>query len=133
MAIVGDFVSVHNQTKDRVLASRVRVADTALSRLVGLLREKSLAPDSGLWIVPSNSIHTIGMKFRFDVILIDKTYRVVGLREAIKPFSMTFPNFKARSVLELPAYTISRSETSVGDQLRIETSWEAPPAWRGGC
>ena len=113
-------VSVYNETKQTVLATRVVVADTGLGRLIGLLGRRSLEPDSGMWIVPSNAIHTFGMLFRFDVVLIDKSYRVVGLRERIRPFTMTFPNFRAQSVLELPVRTISNSRTAVGDQLRIE-------------
>jgi uncharacterized protein len=113
-------VVVYNETKQTSLATRVEVADTGLSRLIGLLGRRSLQPNNGIWIVPSNSIHTFGMLFRFDLILIDKGYRVVGLRESIRPFTMTWPNFRARSVLELPVRTIATSRTEVGDQLRIE-------------
>src|SRR5262245_44540752 len=113
-------VSVYNQSKETFLSMRVVVADTGLSRLIGLLGRRSLEPNTGLWLVPANAIHTFGMLFRFDVVLIDKTYRVVGLRERIPPFFMTWPNFRARSVLELPVDTISSSRTTIGDQLRIE-------------
>ena len=114
-------VSVYNQTKGASLAARVFVANTGMSRLIGLLGKRSLEPDTGIWILPSNSIHTIGMRFRFDVILIDRDYKVVGLYERIPPFRMTWPNFRARSVLELPADTIEKTHTQVGDQLVIES------------
>src|SRR5262244_3625694 len=113
-------VSVFNQSKETFLATRVVVADTGLSRLIGLLGRRSLEPNTGIWIVPANAIHTFGMLFRFDLVLIDKAYRVVGLRERVPPFLMTWPNFRARSVLELPMYTISASRTAVGDQLRMD-------------
>ena len=113
-------VYVYNQTKEAFLAFRVQVADSVLGRLVGLLGKRSLKPDSGVWIVPGNSIHTIGMLFTIDVVLIDKNFRVVGLRELVRPFSITLPNFRAESVLELPAHTIFRSHTEIGDQLVIE-------------
>jgi len=113
-------VYVYNQTKEAFLAFRVEVADSVLSRLVGLLGRRSLNPDSGVWIVPGNSIHTIGMLFTIDVVLIDKNFRVVGLRELLRPFSITLPNFSAESVLELPAHTIFKSHTEIGDQLVIE-------------
>ena len=113
-------VSVYNQTKETTLATRVTVAGDGLSRLIGLLGRRSLLPDTGIWIVPANAIHTFGMLFRFDVVLIDRSYRVVGLCERIRPFSVTWPNFRAQSVLELPPNTISGSRTEVGDQLRIE-------------
>jgi uncharacterized membrane protein (UPF0127 family) len=60
------------------------------------------------------------MMFRFDAVMIDRNHRVVGLRERIRPFWATWPNFRAHSVLELPAFTIQKSRTEKGDQLRIE-------------
>jgi uncharacterized membrane protein (UPF0127 family) len=119
-------VFVYNKTKETFLAFRVRVADSVLGRLVGLLGNRSLKPDSGVWIVPANAIHTIGMLFSFDVVLIDKDFKVVGVRELLRPFSITRPNFRAESVIELPAHTIFKSRTEVGDQLVIER-YEARP------
>jgi uncharacterized membrane protein (UPF0127 family) len=113
-------VFVYNQTKETFLAFHVRVADSLLGRLVGLLGKRSLKADSGVWIVPANAIHTIGMLFSFDVVMIDKNFKVVGLRELIRPFRITRPNFRAESVIELPAHTIFRSRTEIGDQLAIE-------------
>ena len=116
----GRDVFVYNKTKETFIAFRVKVADSITSRLVGLLGKRSLKPDSGVWIVPANAIHTIGMLFTFDVILIDEDFKVVGLRELIRPFRITRPNFRAESVIEVPAHTIFRSRTEVGDQLVIE-------------
>ncbi|MBV9183565.1 MAG: DUF192 domain-containing protein [Acidobacteria bacterium] len=113
-------VFVYNKTRETFLAFRVKVADSLLTRLVGLLGRRSLQPDSGVWIVPANAVHTIGMLFSFDLVLIDKNFRVVGLRELVRPFTITRPNFKAESVLELPAHSIFRSRTQIGDQLLIE-------------
>jgi len=113
-------VFVYNKTKETFLAFRVKVADSILGRLVGLLGRRSLQPDSGVWIVPANAIHTIGMLFSFDLVLIDKDFKVVGLRELVRPFRVTWPERHAESVLELPAHTIFRSRTQIGDQLLIE-------------
>ena len=113
-------VFIYNETRESFLGLRVKVADTILDRLIGLLGKRSLRPDSGLWIVPANSIHTVGMLFPIDVVLIDKNFKVVGLREVVRPFSLTRPNFRAESVIELPAHSIFRSRTEVGDQLQIE-------------
>jgi uncharacterized protein len=113
-------VFVYNKTKETFLAFRVNVADSILSRLVGLLGKRSLKPDSGVWIVPANAIHTVGMRFTFDLVLIDKDFKVVGTRELVRPFRVTRPVFRAESVLELPAHAVFRSRTEVGDQLVIE-------------
>jgi hypothetical protein len=113
-------VFVYNQTKETFLAFRVEVADSILSRLVGLLGKRSLKPDGGVWIVPANAIHTVGMLFTFDLVLIDKDFKVVATRELVRPFRVTRPIFRAESVLELPAHAIFKSRTEVGDQLVIE-------------
>jgi uncharacterized protein len=113
-------VFVYNQTKETFLALRVKVADSVLGRLIGLLGRKSLKPDSGVWIVPANSIHSIGMLFTFDVVLIDKDFKVVGTRELVRPFRIVWPKRRAESVIELPAHSVFRSRTEVGDQLLIE-------------
>ena len=113
-------VFVYNQTKETFLAFRVDIADSILGRLIGLLGKRSLMPDSGVWIVPANAVHTIGMLFTFDLVLIDKDFKVVGVRELVRPFRVTRPIFRAESVLELPAHSIFKSRTEVGDQLVIE-------------
>jgi uncharacterized protein len=112
-------MSVYNQTRKTTLAWRVRVADGFLSRMIGLLGKPSMPAGSGLWIVPGNSIHTVGMLFPIDVVLMDRNARVVGLRERVAPFSILWPNVRAKSVLELPAQTISATSTRLGDQLQI--------------
>jgi uncharacterized membrane protein (UPF0127 family) len=120
MAGNGRGVYVYNQTKETFLALRVKVADSVLSRMVGLLGKRSLEPEGGVWIVPCNSIHTIGMLFTIDVVLLDKDFKVVGLHELVRPLSITRPNFRAESVIELPAHAIFKSGTTVGDQFVIE-------------
>ena len=120
-------VFVYNKTRETFLAFRVRVADSIMGRLIGLLGKRSLKPDSGVWIVPSNAIHTIGMLFTFDAVMIDKDFKVVGVRELVRPFRILWPNFRAESVIELPAHTIFRSRTEIGDQFVIERSEAKKP------
>jgi uncharacterized protein len=111
---------VRNESKSTVLGDHVTVADTSLGRFVGLLGKKHLATGGGLWIVPSNGVHTLGMIFTIDVIFVDGKYHVVGLRENLRPFRLTALNWRSRTVLELPAGTIHASRTEVGDQLVFE-------------
>lgn len=113
-------VFVYNKTKETFLAFRVNIADSIAGRLIGLLGRRSLNPDSGVWIVPANAIHTIGMMFSLDVVMIDKNFNVVSVKEFVKPFRIILPKLRAESVIELPAHTIFRSRTAVGDELVIE-------------
>jgi uncharacterized protein len=112
-------VAVLNATKDTVLGERVSVAETSLSRLVGLLGKRGLEPGSGLLIIPSQAIHTIAMRFPIDVVFVDRNWRVIHLRPAMVPYRMTGIHWKARCVLELPAGMIAQTSTVVGDQLSI--------------
>jgi len=113
-------VRVLNRTKGTLLASSVEVADSAFSRFVGLLGRQSIESGGGIWIVPGNSIHTLGMRFPIDVVMLSQNAAVVGLRESLPPFSIVWPDLRAKSVLELPADTIARTSTEPGDLLQIE-------------
>lgn len=115
-----DMARVYNATRNTSLGDQIGVADTSLGRLVGLLGKRSLASGCGLFIIPSQAIHTVGMAFPIDVIFVDKKYRVLGIREAVPPFRFTRAFWKALGVLELPAGTIRGSCTEVGDQLKVD-------------
>jgi uncharacterized membrane protein (UPF0127 family) len=111
---------VYNTTRSSCLGEQIGIADSSLRRMVGLLGKRSLAAGCGLFIVPSQAIHTIGMAFPIDVVFVDKKYCVVGVREAVRPYRMTRVFWKALGVLELPPGTIRDSRTRPGDQLKIE-------------
>ena len=113
-------VYVYNKTRETFVATEATVADSYLRRLVGLLgKTKRWARHGcGLWIVPSRGVHTIGMMFPIDLIFLSKEKEVVHVEEFVRPFRISSV-LKAASVLELPAHTIYRTRTSVGDRLEI--------------
>jgi len=97
------------------LGNRIRVAESGASRIIGLLGERNLAPGDGLLIVPSQGVHTLGMFFPIDVLVLDNDWNVIAMHNQMKPFLVTRIYFKAAAVLELPPGTIKASGTSVGD------------------
>jgi uncharacterized membrane protein (UPF0127 family) len=114
-------VYVYNKTRETFVATEASIADNYLARLVGLLgkTKRWALLGRGLWIVPSQGVHTIGMMFPIDVIFLSKDMRVVHLEEHVRPFRISNVSLKAASVLELPTHTIYRSGTQVGDCLEI--------------
>ena len=74
---------------------------------------------TGLWIVPSNGIHTIGMRYPIDVAYLDSKERVLKIYHRLAPFRLAALLLKARSVLELPAGTLEQTQTEVGDVLEM--------------
>jgi uncharacterized membrane protein (UPF0127 family) len=111
---------IYNRTKGTLLASHAEIADSIRTRLIGLLGRRALDPGGGLWLFPSNSIHTIGMRFPIDVVMLGRNAMVVGICESVRPFSIVWPNLHAKSILELPADTIAKSGTGAGDLLQID-------------
>jgi uncharacterized membrane protein (UPF0127 family) len=113
-------VRVMNATRGTVLGERVRVADTGMSRIVGLLGERELPPGDGLLIVPSQGVHTWGMLFPIDVVVLDRGWNVLALRRRMRAFRMTRLFWKAAAVLELPPGILDSTATTVGDMLAFE-------------
>src|ERR1700693_902630 len=114
-------IYVYNKTRETFIATEATVADSYLRRLIGLLGKtrRWARLGSGLWIVPSSGVHTIGMMFPIDLIFLGKEKEVVHIEEHVRPFRISNVSLKATSVLELPPHTIYRSGTQVGDRLEI--------------
>ena len=113
-------VEIANLTQGTVLGSEIRVANTAWSRMVGLLGNTGLRPGSGLLIEPSSGVHTFGMKFPIDVVALDRQLCVRGVWENLGPFRIAAVGFRVHKVLELPVGAIRDSRTKVNDQLAVQ-------------
>ena len=90
-------------------------------RMKGLLGRSAQEFPSGrgLWLEPSQGIHTIGMSFPIDAAYLDARGRVLKTYHQLSPFRVAAVMFRARSVLELPIGTLIRTGTEVGDLLEI--------------
>jgi hypothetical protein len=121
---LGGIVAVHrvtvvNQTRGNTIGDSVEVADTSLTRFVGLLGRRKIDAGGGLWIKPSSGVHTLGMLFPIDVVGLDKHHRVVHLWPRLVPFRVTSIKLKVQSVLELTAGTIDCLHIQLGDQISL--------------
>jgi uncharacterized protein len=114
-------VYIYNKTRETFVATEATIADSYFRRLVGLLgKTKRWAQlGRGLWIVPSRGVHTIGMMFPIDLIFLSKEKEVVDVEEHLRPFRISTVSLRATSVLELPAHTVFRTGTQVGDRMEI--------------
>lgn len=112
-------MNLRNVTRATMVGTRITVADTSLTRLIGLAGKRRLDAGCGLLIRPSSGIHTFGMLFPIDVVALSKNLRVLKLWHCLVPFRMTGVNLKTNSMLELPAGAISACDMRVGDQLEL--------------
>jgi uncharacterized membrane protein (UPF0127 family) len=109
---------VSNVTRQTVLAGCVEVADRGEKRRKGLLGREQLAPSEGLWIIPCDAVHTIGMCFPIDLVYLDRQHRVKKIKCAVPSWRLS-ACLSAHSILELAAGAIRNSQTRLGDQLEL--------------
>jgi len=110
---------VFNRTRESFLGLRVASADTLLTRLKGALGRIGLKPHDGIWLAPSQGIHTIGMLFAIDLVYLDAANRVIHLVENFGPFRISPIRMDSASILELAPRAIYSSNTRIGDELVI--------------
>ena len=113
---------VVNSTRGTLVGESIRVAETGLTLIVGLLGERELPPGDGLLIVPSQGVHTLGMQFAIDVAILDGQWNVIAIKRNLRPFRMTRVYWKAAAVLELRSGSLDSSSTSVGDTLELSAA-----------
>ncbi len=108
-----------NVSKGKILAERVEIADSFFSRIKGLLGKECISDSEALVLRPCVAIHTLGMKFPIDVIFLGKDNTVVAIRKGLLPNRLAGFYFGAFSAVELPAGTLEKTGTTIGDRIEI--------------
>ena len=96
------------------------VADTFLTRFLGLQGKRELPPDAGMWIMPTRAVHTFGMRFPIDAIALDCDLRILEVCENVPPWRIAKFEVKPHSVLELAAGRARDIGLRECERLRIE-------------
>jgi uncharacterized protein len=110
-------VAIVNRTRDRVLATAVRVADQWWQRARGFLGRPEPQSGEGLLLNPCRAIHMIGMKYSLDVVFLDRQGRVLALYPRLGPGRRSSWHARARYAIEVQVGTIEASGTQVGDLI----------------
>ncbi len=105
----------------RQLAHRVEVAAGFVQRLVGLLGRSGLAPGEGLLLSPCTSIHTLGMRFPIDVLLLDEAGTVLRVLEGLPPWRIPAPSRGTKMVLELGPGSLAATPVTTGERIAFST------------
>ncbi|HZW52967.1 MAG TPA: DUF192 domain-containing protein [Candidatus Elarobacter sp.] len=111
---------VRNAATGRVLAWRVRRAESWLDRAVGFLPRTSIAPEEGIWFERCGAVHTIGMRTPLDMVFLDKDLRVVKVEPNVAPHKLYVGAPKAHVVAEFGPGFVKANPLQPGDQLVIE-------------
>jgi uncharacterized membrane protein (UPF0127 family) len=111
---------VTNSTRDSVLAHRSARASNPVTRGVGLIGRRGLPDGGGLIIQPCNSVVSFFMRFPIDVVFLDKDFRVLHMIHAMPLWRTSKIVRGSKLVIELPAGTLTNSNTDIGDTFSIE-------------
>jgi uncharacterized membrane protein (UPF0127 family) len=101
---------LRDQTQDRIVIDRTRIADSAWQKFRGLMLEKEERFDYGLVFDFGHatrfgaSVHMLFVFFPIDLVYLDENRRVVDVKTGFRPWSLNYtPKKAARYLIELPA------------------------------
>jgi hypothetical protein len=117
---------IENRASRRTTTTRVLKVTSFWGRLTGLAGRQSLHPETGIWLIPCNGVHTFGMRFALDIIVLDREMRVLQILREVPPGRICRGVTDGFSTLEMPAGAAFSTGVVVGDQL------EASPAEGAG-
>lgn len=114
--------SAYNLARGTLLNSKLTLADNGnqpLKLLDIVVSGMGMDPTAGLWLSPLHATPAVPRVFPFDLIYLDKEYRVLDTAE-MGP-GIDFPAFHTEisSALILPSDTLHSSQTSPGDRLIV--------------
>ncbi|MEA4831290.1 hypothetical protein SDC9_103703 [bioreactor metagenome] len=102
-----------------ILFKNVKIANTFIKRLVGLLKTESLASHGGMLISPCNKIHTLGMQYPIDVLFLSSDGEIIDIISSMQAGKVS-PMIKgADHVLELSPGAAASRGLKKGDYLTI--------------
>jgi uncharacterized membrane protein (UPF0127 family) len=114
-------LAIVNSRNQQQLADDLIPAFDSKTRRTGLLRHDRFPAGSAMLIAPSNAVHTFFMRFSIDVAFVTREGRVVKTYAALAPWRIAAA-LRGYAVIELPAGTLSQSDTVAGDTLTIVPS-----------
>lgn len=104
-----------------IVCERCLLAETALTRMKGLLGRRELPPGDGILLKPASSVHMAFMRFAIDAVFLDRDLRVVKIAADLKPWRAAGAR-GSKSVLEIAAGESARRGLTVGDRLSVDSS-----------
>lgn len=112
-------IRIVNANTQKMLAREAIVADSFFLRLKGLLGRDEFLLGEGLLIKPCSMVHCLGMKINIDVLFISQSNEIIHIIERMTPGRISPWVRHASVVLELPEGQVARTDTKVGQKIKI--------------
>lgn len=106
-------------SKNNTHLGQVYVAETARTRIKGLLGTNELSSSQGLLIRPCRQVHTLGMRYPISVWYINNYNEIIKIVDFLPPWRISpfIPN--ASFILEFPANWARITGSKEGDSLSL--------------
>lgn len=85
---------------------------------IGLIGKKNIRP---IYFETRWGIHTFGVRFPIDVVILDTNQTIVRIKQHLKPNRIFIWNPKYKWVLELPAGMIEKEKIKIGEKIILQT------------
>jgi uncharacterized protein len=118
MPFVEDDRELVDESNGCVVARSVVRAAGGLARGLGMMVYRP-ALGQALWLEPCNGVHTIALRAPIDVIVLNRSMRVVALRCAVHPWRFVPPVRGGHATVELEAGAIAAAGVALGDVLQL--------------
>lgn len=107
---------IKNKTRNTIISKDFLMLKDFRSKSKGLINSKT--PKTVVFYTRFG-IHTFCMKYPIDVIVTDKKFRVIAIKENLKPNRVYLWKAKGNLVIELEKEVIRKSQTEINDILEI--------------
>ena len=109
-----------DENPERLLrvCDELRLASGFTDRLFGLIF-KNIKKGQGFAMMDCNSINTLRMRYKIDVVFLNKNKEIIKLYESFKQFRMTPLIIGASCVIEFPEFAIKDYSLEMGDKLKF--------------
>ncbi len=107
---------MRNEATGSVVVERAAEAISIAERLLGLLGRCELPRNEALWL-RANGIHTFGMRFAIDVLILDSEGRVLRVAPAVPPNRIVLPVRAGRVTIEMASGAAADHGIEAGHRL----------------
>jgi hypothetical protein len=120
-------MEIIDRSTRRIVLRKVEIASSFFSRLRGYMLRRKPPLGTGLlfkfWRPGRHAIHTFFMRFSLDLVYLDEFFRVIELRENLKPWRIYRSKARVKFLLELPAGSIKLLRFSTGRRLALRKAF----------
>ncbi|WP_349409449.1 DUF192 domain-containing protein [Pseudalkalibacillus sp. SCS-8] len=113
-----------NLSTGKSIAHTVIPAYSFFKRLKGLMFTSYFSEGYAVHIRPCRSIHTYFMNYEIDILYLNQANQIIAVDCSVPPKTIGKHYKGTHSVIELPAGTIQRTNTEIGQAVQIQKTKE---------